>query len=77
MLILEGYPLCGRTIRHSFNSPQPLSNSLGDACLGRTSSTALTLTRRSGLATVTCRLRAAPAWYVALVLCGRVILLLC
>ena len=34
MLIFAGYPLCGRTYPAFFNSPQPLSNSLGDACSG-------------------------------------------
>ena len=35
MLIFAGCSgLATRPIRHSFNSPQPLSNSLGDACLG-------------------------------------------
>ena len=35
MLIFAGYSgLATGPIRHSFNSPQPFSNSLGDACLG-------------------------------------------
>jgi len=36
MLIFAGYPaFWARPFRHSFNSPQPLSNSLGDACSAR------------------------------------------
>ena len=64
MLIFAGCSgaLKDQTYPHSFNSPQPLSNSLGDACLDWTLRPALTLTRHRGLATVTCRLRAAPAW---------------
>ena len=36
MLIFAGYSgaLKDQSYPHSFNSPQPLSNSLGDACLG-------------------------------------------
>ena len=34
MLIFAGYPGCRRTYPHSFYSPQPWSNSLGDACSG-------------------------------------------
>ena len=64
MLIFAGCSgaLKDQTYPHSFNSPQPLSNSLGDACSGWTFPPALTLTRARGLATVICRLRAAPAW---------------
>ena len=38
MLIFAGYPGRGRlwTYPHSFDSPQPFSNSLGDACSGWT-----------------------------------------
>ena len=69
MLIFAGCSgaLKDRTYPHSFNSPQPSSNSLGDACSGWIFPPALTLTRHRGLATVTCRLRAAPAWVVFLV----------
>ena len=50
------------TYPHSFNSPQPLSNSLGDACSAWIFRPALTLTRARGLATVICRLRSASSW---------------
>ena len=41
MLIFAGCSLCGRTYPHSFNSPQPSSNSLGDAYSGWTFASSL------------------------------------
>jgi len=77
MLIFAGCPVffCAGPIRHSFNSPQPSSNSLGDACSGWIFP-ALTLTRHRGLATVICRLRAAPVFSfgMALTFCGCLLL---
>src|ERR1700730_11850919 len=58
-------------IRQSFNSPQPCSNSLGDACSAWIARS-LTLTRHRGLATVTrppqIRFRLWSCLFIALVL---------
>src|SRR6267154_1703920 len=66
MLIFAGcLDLATRPIRILLIHLEPWSNSLGDACFGLDFPPALTLTRARGLATVTCRLRSAPAlsWF--------------
>ena len=69
MLIFAGCSgaLLDQTYPHSFNSPQPSSNSLGDACSDLDFCSSLNANETRGLATVTCRLRSAP---LLLSMCG-------